>query len=184
MGTLSRKIVAKLALLLSNTIILSLIFYLTMSSEKINDFFDRNNITNIPYYIIISIIYILGYFFNNKIIKIIEKNIVFYLCGYVLVIVLSIAILYAFSLLVFPFLFIYTLSIILIAAPYLKHIIIANVFTFIIVVLLEVFNDFVYKISDSFEILILLAFSYFGIFHFISALLNRKILSELERKNK
>lgn len=180
MGTLSRKTAAKSGLLLSNITILSLIFYLTMSSEAINDFFEKNNITGIFYYIIISLIYILGYFFNNKIVKIIEKNIAFYLCSYILIIVLSLAILYVFSLLVFPFLFIYTLSIILIAEPYLKHIIIANVFTFIIVVLLQVLNDFVYKINGSFEILILLAFSYFGIFHFILALLNKKILSELK----
>jgi|GEM_PF-4061756 len=180
MGTISRKIVAKIGLLLVNTLIFSLIFYLTMSSERINVFFDKNNITSIPYYIIISILYILGYFFNNKIIKIIEKNTLSYLSIYVLIIILSIALLYVFSLLVFPFLFIYILSIFLIASPYLKHIIKANVFTFIIVILFEILNEFLYKIFDSFEFLILLAFSYFGIFHFILALLNRKTLSELK----
>lgn len=55
-----------------------------MSSEMINDFFDRNNITSVPYYIMISIIYILGYFLNNKMIKIIEKHTILYLCIYIL----------------------------------------------------------------------------------------------------
>lgn len=178
MGTISRKTIAKIGLILINTFIFSLIFYITMSSEMINDFFDRNNITSVPYYIMISIIYILGYFLNNKMIKIIEKHTILYLCIYILIIVLSIALLYVFSLLVLPFLFIYTFPIILIAPINLKYIVKANIITFIIVILLEVFNEALYKTFDSFGFLILLAFSYFGIFHFIVALFNRKILSE------
>ncbi|MDQ0593200.1 hypothetical protein QFZ37_001569 [Chryseobacterium ginsenosidimutans] len=184
MGTISSKIIGKAFLILLSTFFLILVSYLTTSSEKINNFLNEKNIAEILYYIIISTMCIISYTFNNKMIKIIDRYLFIYLFTYLLIIILSLEILYYFSVFVFLILFIYIVFIKLKGSFNLKYVIIANIFTLAISVLMlvQTLNDTRFDKIYPIAVVSLLAFSYFGIFHFLLVLLNIKTLSKIEEE--
>lgn len=177
MGTISKKTIGKAFLIILNTLISILLIYYIFSivEKKLHE----SILIDVIFYALIFSTFIGYCLLNNTIIKITSN---YYMLVFVsifsLIILLSLPYLWIYMLFLFPILFFYTLIFYLIS-PNFKKILLADIITFIIIVGVLLLINYLIK-TDIAIYFFLLALSYFGIFHFILALLNRKTLSELQ----
>lgn len=183
MGTIANRIIGKASLILLNTFIFSLVFHLIISTEKITGW---SKTSDLAYYTILLgtfCLFTIYNLINNTITEIIPKKwALIYIIVLSIIFTLSLPHFWLYIPLFFLFLFFYCL-ILKATSLYLKKILIADILTFAFSIGAFLLFTFLIKTNDNLPYFYSLAFSYFGIFHFILTLLNVQTLSKTEVKN-
>lgn len=178
MGKISYKIIAKAFLILLYTLLFNILVYLILF-ERGKFWFSLNPNDNLKTSLIhssflIFIIYLLCYYLNNKIIKIVPKYSIFYISLFLIILISSFIFLGYYLLLLLPIIFCYILLIHFIIYSFIKRVLFANFITLSLISIILFFT------KSCVEYYWFFLYSYFGVFHFILVLLNIKTLSKNE----